>query len=486
MSKSFVSFIATFAAVLTLWSAAASQDMTAVITIDPSGAAKVEGKFLSPRAAAADSNLSFLLDYAGNMELGIRFKDVYAFDAKGDAMRIAQVIPGEYKAEGTITGWSYTVDLTPLESLNSAVQVSWVKADQGLLVLDDLLPQFSGKTASIRVIPPDGWRFYAAEPPVNEYKFFDVERSVLVIGRKWREQRVTVGETTITLLLSGEWSFSDDEVVTFAAEVFSHYKNLFRSAPGRSVLIAIHRLPQSVKAGNWEASTRGSTVTVASSDMPFKSQALQRLHEQLRHEMFHLWVPNGLGLSGNYDWFYEGFALYQSLKLGVAVNRIRFEDMLDTLSRAYEIASRSTHRLSLIDASKGRWQGANTTVYARGLLVAFLCDLAMLDASRGKRSTTDLLRDAYSKFYAVRPERDGNVAILDILNGHTELRPVIDRYVTGIEPIEKHALINAAGLEWTGTGTNSKLSVTAKPSGHQKDILNKLGYNNWRKLSQKH
>ena len=103
--------------------------------------------------------------------------------------------------------------------------------------------------------------------------------------------------------------------------------------------------------------------------------------------MFHLWIPNGVNLTGNYDWFYEGFALYQSLKMGVAVEPdtgltiiwIRFRGPTGS------ITGRKT--LSLIDASKNRWNGNNNTqIYARGMLVAFLCDLAMLEASKGKRS----------------------------------------------------------------------------------------------------
>ena len=172
------------------------------------------------------------------------------------------------------------------------------------------------------------------------------------------------------------------------------------------------KFPSRCSVGTWEADTRGSTITIVSSDMPFKTQSLQRLHEQLRHEIFHLWIPNGVNLSGNYDWFYEGFALYQSLKVGVAVNRIRFEDMLDTLSRAYNIDSMQSQKLSLIDASKNRWNGSNTQVYARGMLVAFLCDLALLEKSKGKLSTDDLLRDLYEAHRPTAPRQDGNAAVL--------------------------------------------------------------------------
>src|SRR5205085_2873326 len=131
----------------------------------------------------------------------------------------------------------------------------------------------------------------------------------------------------------------------------------------------------------------------------------------------------------DYDWFYEGFALYQSLKLGVAVNRIRFADMLDTLSRAYNIDKGAGRQMSLIVASGNRWNGANTQIYARGMLVAFLCDLALLNASKGKFSTNDLLRQFYADSSGANPGVDANAAIIGLFNRHNnELRPIVDRY----------------------------------------------------------
>jgi predicted metalloprotease with PDZ domain len=236
----------------------------------------------------------------------------------------------------------------------------------------------------------------------------------------------------------------------------------------------------------WEADTRGSYITILTSDTTFKSQSLQQLHEQLRHEMFHLWIPNGVNLSGNYDWFYEGFALYQSLKTGVALNRIRFDDYLDTLSRAYEVDKRLEQKLSLIELSKNRWAGDNNTrIYARGMLVAFLCDLALLEKSKGKRSVTDLLRKLYEDHRPPASEVDGNAVVLELLRSHAELKRIIDRNITGSESIDWNNLIADAGLQAETVSQTTQLKVMAKPSGRQKDLLDRLGYNYWRKLLRK-
>jgi predicted metalloprotease with PDZ domain len=210
--------------------------------------------------------------------------------------------------------------------------------------------------------------------------------------------------------------------------------------------------------------------------MPFKSQSSQRLHEQLRHEIFHLWIPNAVNLTGSYDWFYEGFALYQSLKLGVAVGRIRFSDMLDTLSRAYMIDAADRSRSSLIDASRRRWVDSGITVYARGMLVAFLTDAALLDASGGKYSTDDLVKQLYAGHLGA-VKTDGNTAILAAMRQHPELLPIVDGYINGSKPVEWASLLAALALEEHRNGREVVLSVALKPSSRQKALLRKLGYN---------
>jgi predicted metalloprotease with PDZ domain len=354
-------------------------------------------------------------------------------------------------------------------------------------MLDDLLPQFgaSGKPRTAKVIlnPPAGWKIWTTEKNSdrNVFDAADIEKAVFIIGKDFRE--VKTSNPSLNLIILGQWQFADSDAADIAGEIYSNYIKLFGTAPS-SPQIALLKFPQAVQPGEWEADTRGQTVTVISSDMPFKTQSLQRLHEQLRHEIFHLWLPNGVNLSGNYDWFYEGFALYTALKSGVAVNRIRFDDFLDTLSRAYNIDNISGSKVSLIDASKSRWNGANTQIYARGMLVAFLCDLALLEHSRGKSDVNDLLRKIYDDYRYPKPRQDGNAAILKILQSYPELKDIAKRYIEGTEKLDWSEKLAEAGIESREENYTTFLSATEKPNSRQKDLLNRLGYNNWRKLTQ--
>ena len=230
-----------------------------------------------------------------------------------------------------------------------------------------------------------------------------------------------------------------------ADRIYLNYGRTLGGFPAGKPQILI--IPAEGKQGRWEAETRGNTVLIVSGDMPFEKLSRQRLHEQLRHELFHLWMPNDLALAGNYDWFYEGFTVYQSLRTGVELNRIAFTDFLETLSEAFNRANFQDRPISLVDASATRRSGANREVYARGMIVAFLCDGALLQNSRGKRSVADVLRRVYATHRLPNPSKDGNLSILDILRSYNELDPIIQNFITGSEKINWTPYLEKLGLE---------------------------------------
>ena len=358
-------------------------------------------------------------------------------------------------------------------------------------MLYDLLPRLEqGRSDGlIHLKVPEGWGVSEEKvtpiiqtPSIPSGEWFEASSdSVFLIGKRLRNQKV-ISAPDVRLVVTGEWHFSDLEASDLLVEVYSEYGRRFGRGLFDEVEVGLFRLPSGAKPGEWQAETRGRNVTIISSDMPFKTQSLQRLHEQLRHELFHLWIPNGVNLTGNYDWFYEGFALYESLRLGVAVNRIRFEDFLDTLSRAHTIDSAGSQRASLIQMSSNRFSGANTQVYARGMLVGFLCDLAMLQQSKGKRSVEDLLKELFAKHRKPAAPVDGNTTILALLRSNPTLIPIVEKYIAGADKLEWTSELAGAGIEDTDASPLTSLRVKAKLNGRQKDLLDRLGYNNWRKL----
>jgi predicted metalloprotease with PDZ domain len=356
-------------------------------------------------------------------------------------------------------------------------------------MLGDMLPIFSveGKpvSASVKLVLPNGWRSRA-----DLFETSDVGLDVIAVGRNIEFGKVSAGipltvatyctrDACGPVASGGAWHFTPEELDGFSSDIYAKAREVFGGDVHTEVFVNVFRFPFDPKMnpGSWQAETRGNNISIISSDMAFRTQSVQRLHEQLRHEMLHLWIPNGVALTGKYDWFYEGFVLYQALKIGVATNRISFNDYLDTLSRAKAIEARHEKRGSLIEASKERWRGAETYIYAKGMLVAFMCDVAMLDASNGKRSVTEIMRTVYARHKKGTVPVDGNDATLKILREQKELGPIADRYINGGDPLELDSYITKAGLKFAGS-----LKVSEEPNGRQRRILDALGYNNWRNI----
>lgn len=468
--------LAAFFAILQIFTNVAGQDLEVTISVDAAGAAaKVDGKFSDGFRTANERNFYFRKAVVGNSNLGDRISRLELRKGQ-NIIANKRFISGEYLAESSFNEWRYTVDLKPATNRAAAAHASWIGSETGILMLDDLLPQIPA-SAKLRLSLPEGWSFQTTETAKEGASDIpNIERSVIFVGKNLRNVNIKTKAGDLDLTIAGQWLFSDDDAAGMVREIYEEYSRSFGSLKNVDPRVAILKFPTADGPGSWEAETRGSTVTIISSDMAFKSQSLQRVHEQLRHELFHLWIPNGVDLSGDYAWFYEGFALYQSLKLAVSLNRIRFDDFLDTLSRAHTIDSNARPRRSLTDPA-----GDATVRYARGMLVAFLADIERLKVSKGRLDVSHLLRSIFERYSRPNPKTDGTTAVVD-LSGH---KNITDRYVEGSESVEWTGELAAIGIDSKQIGRATTLSVAPKLNGRQKEILDRLGYNNWRKIGSK-
>ncbi|HEY2846898.1 MAG TPA: hypothetical protein VGI80_03715, partial [Pyrinomonadaceae bacterium] len=464
---------------LTAYATLKAQDVEVRITIDESqpSVAHVEGRFLKGKRVA---RLSFLESYAGIAGLNKRIADIKLGDQVIGKAKLGN------EANSSFSTFSYSVMLHQPSLFLNGAHISWLSNDRGILALDDLLPQpTDGLSVRVTLDLPKKWRFISNEDHFDEamLNVNDALRAIIFVGSDWRIKPIPGSQ--VTLAVSGEHQVPDEVMANEISAIYGQYWKVFGSAPSGSFpQVAIIRFPSTSGAGAWEAETRGSTVTILTSGGLSPADAEQRLEQQLRHELFHLWLPNGVNLSGNYDWFYEGFAVYEASKLGVAMNQIRFEDFLSTIGRAIDI-DRFTTKRSLVEASQDRWAGASSQVYARGMLVAFLCDVALLDASKGKTSVESLLKQIVDEHRPPANVINGNDAIIAALRAHLELVPIIDDYINGPKPIDLAPTLQKAGIHATTRDQLTELSVGDKLNGRQKALLDKLGYNNWLKLAPK-
>lgn len=441
---------------------------------------RIEGKFLKD-SKLIEKNWSFLQTYADAENLGQRIKDLRLFDKEGNEIKYKKFAEGEFVAEAYAGTFSYSVDAEILSDLPANAHISWIGKTHGLLMLNDLFPTFNGEDKSVRVTfdLPSGWKISSNEKEIgtNTFTVNDIEKAVFLVGANWREKEILADRTKIKFTILDKWQFEDDIALAMAEEIIKEYAGLFGEIPFKNVRIILMNFPKEIERNRWRAETRGANITILSSPTFAESSAKQRLHEQLRHEIFHLWIPNSLNLSGDYAWFYEGFAIYQALKTGVWLGQIGFDDYLKTLEQAYFLTKKRSVETSLTDVSKMRWNGDISSVYAKGLIVAFLCDTALLGRSKGNRDLKNIFRKIYKKYGKSNEQRDANRSILNALQEYDELIPIVQSYISGSEKIDWTNYLVTLGIKNLGNDVNAKLKLKSKLSGREKALLKKLGYN---------
>lgn len=431
---------------------------------------------------------SFRNTYASVIGIGERIENLALADAQGANVPVRKLAPGEWKADGAATRFSYEVKLDSPLMATDAAYVSWLANDYGFLMLGDLLPLSTdgdGKatTARLSLILPSGWSAGSTETKGagggGRYEIKDAERAIFFVGQSLREKRSSVGATDFTFMTTGEWAFTDEDAAHMAASILKEHAETFGgTAQGRAMLV-LAPFPRPMGAERWSAETRGRTVVLLSGRSPSKTAALARLSVPLTHELFHLWVPNGMALDGDYDWFYEGFTMYQAMRAAARLNLLEFQDFLNGIGRAFDAYQSASDRdkFSLLDSSKRRWTGSPALIYNKGMLVAFLYDLMLRQKTGGKRSLDDVYRQLFRRHRETEARVDGNTAVLSALNEPADMREFTRQYVEGASAIDLGAMIAPFGLRVESVGVRARVLVADSLKREQRDLLRKFGYN---------
>lgn len=451
--------------------------MTVEISLDPqSRTIGVRGRFAPGFHPSNPKHFYFDVSEATK---GVR-TEIEDVELRRDGSLVHQkrLVPFEYLADEPFDEFSYRIRCSGIRS----AYTTWLDEKGAMLSLADLLPRAAtgGKTVSadIQFDLPENWRIYTSEKPDNpgsKIMAADAARGLIFAGKDLRYRSIKVKRSDIRILTDGARKFTDEDAAEMAAQIFNAYLEIFGDVPGRSVLITVLAKPGDAINGSWEAETRGTTVTILSSDTAFRTRTLQMLHEQLRHEIFHLWIPNAVYLTGDYAVYYEGAALYLSLKMATRIGQIRFEDMLDTLKRARAIDSSSR---------PGPFVGGGrspTELYARGMLTAFVVDVSLLESSNGKQGFEKIARSIFEHYRTHRSERSGSEAFAEAIGLPRITMVNIDRG----EPFDWANFLEYAGLEEISDKGGKQLRVLPKLNARQRTLLDELGYNGWRNSNVK-
>jgi hypothetical protein len=435
---------------------------------------KVEG-----RLDVGATPWSFRNSYAGVLGLAERVENFTLADARGAAVPIRKLAPGEYEAARPATAFVYEVKLEPPPDNNSAPHVSWLAPNHGLLMGGDLLPLPTAR-ARLRLTLPAGWTASPSPSAALTYNVDDAESAVFLVGRGVRERRANVRGSELTVAFAGDWAFEDQDAVEVVTQVLNEHARSFGAAPRKSSSVIVAPHPRQSAPSQWSAEARGGNVTFLTGRAPTKQSALARLTGPLAHELFHLWVPNALRLAGEYDWFYEGFAVYQALRIGVRLGHINFNDYLDALAGSYDLYRREAARdgVSLIDSSLRRWSGSNAMVYHKGALVAFLYDMELRRSTGGKRTLDDAFRELFRGSQTATAPGDANAVVTAAMDALLpEETNFTSRYVRSVCKINLAEELRLYGLTVNQDPSRTRITVSASLNRLQRALLRQIGYN---------
>jgi predicted metalloprotease with PDZ domain len=107
-----------------------------------------------------------------------------------------------------------------------------------------------------------------------------------------------------------------------------------------------------------------------------------------------------------------------------------------------------------------------------------LYDLTLRSRTGNKRSLDDVYRDLLSRARSQGGSKAANTLVPEILASFGGMDDFVERYILGTAPINLSVLIEPFGMEVKPNPVRSHVGVVSRPSGKQKALLKKLGYNN--------
>ena len=437
---------------------------------------------------SATNALSFRNTYAGVVGLGERIEAHAAINEKGESITVQRLAPGEFKSRENFSRFSYDVNVTEPARPAQMSHVTWLHPDQGLLMLSDLLPQPTGNSthldsALISVEVPPGWSVASnMKGEGSRFSTNDSENGVFLIGASVRETHERVASTDFAIVTAGEWPLSHKDAIQIAAKILEEHLRVTRYRLQGDAVLMLVPYPGEAGPESWSAETRGNDVVLVLGKKASRKKVLARLGIVLSHELFHLWIPNSLSLKGDYDWFFEGFTLYQALRTDLRLGLISFDDYLETIAGVYDAYRSSVDgdRLSLIEASERRWTTSSAVVYEKGMLVAFIYDLTLRRLTDCGSSLDDVYRDIF-QLSATGGAGHGsaNETIIRILGEREGLKSFAREFVESRSAINLESTLSQYGMQLQPEDPGvhaTRLAVSRELNQAQRRLLSCIGY----------
>jgi M61 glycyl aminopeptidase len=430
--------------------------------------------------------ITFIQAYAGISNLQDRVHGLSAKDSGDRNVELTDNDKGEHRGTRPFCRIAYEIDLTPPSAPENGSHISWLSGPRGVLMLGDLLPEEvlnpeKGNGIVVGLDLPSNWRAFNASSMGNlngEIRLQEPSTAVIALGSDLRSTTTRAGDQQLKLVTTGDWAFATDEALQIFSNVVREGQKVYGASSSESAALFLFPFPKEMAPNRWSAETRGETVFLLSGRQSSKTAAATQLNVALAHETLHLWVPNALALGGNYDWFYEGFTTYQSLRIGVATGFLSFNDFLSAIAKSFDSYRTAENRdlSSLLELSRQRWSGSEALIYNKGALVAFLYDMAVRESSDSKQSIELVYASLMRLHRKPSLQADGDSTVLGLMRASPAGDVITRRFVEGREAINLQELIKPYGLVLETNPVRSQIKVSPSLNGRQKSLLKRLGY----------
>ena len=427
------------------------------------------------RLATPANSWSFRNAYASAVGLGERIEKFQAHHFN-QPVNIKRLSAGEYRSDQNADEVMYEAHIPPSD-IGQIAHVSWLTSNYGILMLADLLPE-SISSASLVFALPAEWNIGSSVECDKTLRCLVDEpgKQVFLIGRQLRTSSKQTHGMDLGLVVYGDWSAEDQKVLKSAARIVEWYFALTSFRLRSSPTIFLAPLPRPQSGVQWKAETRGATIVLLINPAASFKNFLGQVAIIFTHEILHLWVPNSLQLKGDYDWFFEGFTSYVALQTALMLKLIGFREYLDTLARVYDSYSSYLDDQTLIEASEQRWTSSTPVVYDKGMLVAFLYDLAIRTETQGRSSLADTYRSLFT--HHDNEPANANDVIIKLLTSSPATKGFSATYIESRNRIQLEKILPSFGFEMNTDSPNSHLTVRSGLAEKQKGLMRSLGYRN--------
>ncbi|TAI48798.1 hypothetical protein [Flagellimonas allohymeniacidonis] len=306
----------------------------------------------------------------------------------------------------------------------------------------------------------------------SELSGSELRDNVLFVGTH-REEAVTVGPTTLRLVLGPSLQEDKATILSYLRPNMEAIGTLFGSAPKSSYLVVMQEGPIAGGAFN-----QSYSMLV---EKPINKASSALWGHGMIHETFHLWNGRGLVPETQMEWFKEGVTEYLSIQIQSktkSLPRKNVEKKLENAYRRYFLATMMGQSSSLQEAGNNKHQN-RMKIYGLGTFFAFILDIEIRHANQNSKGLDEVMRLMYQEM-AIKEERytlEDVKRYVNIVAGKN-LDTLFESYVTGTKPLNVNMHLKKGGMLLSTMFDEAYLDSDPQSSSFGKSIQNAvLGWN---------